>query len=120
MTSLGDAALDALTSAGLDPAEVERIVLAALHEDLVLGPDLTTEATVPAGATATADVVARRRRIPAAVLARLAPGRRRGLPRRRRPAPVGTARAAADVRADDAQPADSPVGRRHPDPSLGR
>jgi len=59
MTSLGDAALDALTSAGLDPVEVERIVLAALHEDLVLGPDLTTEATVPAGATATADVVAR-------------------------------------------------------------
>jgi nicotinate-nucleotide pyrophosphorylase (carboxylating) len=59
MTTLGADVLDALTSAGLDPAEVERVVLAALHEDLVLGPDLTTEATVPAGATATADVVAR-------------------------------------------------------------
>jgi nicotinate-nucleotide pyrophosphorylase (carboxylating) len=59
MTGFTFRVLDALTSAGLDPDEVERIVVGALHEDLALGPDVTTEATVSAGATATADVVAR-------------------------------------------------------------
>jgi nicotinate-nucleotide pyrophosphorylase (carboxylating) len=49
----------ALADAGLDPGEVDRIVRTALEEDLRFGPDVTTAATVPAGAVATADVVAR-------------------------------------------------------------
>jgi nicotinate-nucleotide pyrophosphorylase (carboxylating) len=51
--------LYALEVAGLDPAEVERVVRTALAEDLRLGPDVTTEATVPPAATATAHVIAR-------------------------------------------------------------
>jgi nicotinate-nucleotide pyrophosphorylase (carboxylating) len=47
----------ALDDAGLDPAEVEYVVRRALEEDLAHGPDVTTEATVPAGARATGDVV---------------------------------------------------------------
>jgi nicotinate-nucleotide pyrophosphorylase (carboxylating) len=49
----------ALTAAGLDPADVERVVTAALEEDLRYGDDVTTMATVAAGLTATAEVVAR-------------------------------------------------------------
>lgn len=49
----------ALTAAGLDPAGTEAVVRTALAEDLRYGPDVTTEATVPAGAVATADVAAR-------------------------------------------------------------
>jgi nicotinate-nucleotide pyrophosphorylase (carboxylating) len=49
----------ALTAAGLEPAEVARVVRRALEEDLALGPDVTTESTVPAGARATGDVVPR-------------------------------------------------------------
>jgi nicotinate-nucleotide pyrophosphorylase (carboxylating) len=49
-----------LLAAGLDPAEVERIVQTALDEDLRYGPDVTTTATAPAGATAAGSVVARR------------------------------------------------------------
>ncbi|HEY1640240.1 MAG TPA: carboxylating nicotinate-nucleotide diphosphorylase [Streptosporangiaceae bacterium] len=49
----------ALTAAGLDPAGTEAVVRAALEEDLRFGPDVTTEATVAAGAVATADVAAR-------------------------------------------------------------
>ncbi len=49
----------ALSAAGLDPAHVERVVRAALAEDLALGPDVTTDATVPAGGRATGDVVPR-------------------------------------------------------------
>jgi nicotinate-nucleotide pyrophosphorylase (carboxylating) len=49
----------ALTAAELDPAEVVRVVRRALEEDLALGPDVTTESTVPAGARATGDVVPR-------------------------------------------------------------
>jgi len=48
-----------LAAAGLDPAEVVRVVRRALEEDLVLGPDVTTNATVPEGARATGDVVPR-------------------------------------------------------------
>jgi nicotinate-nucleotide pyrophosphorylase (carboxylating) len=59
MTRLAPTVVDALTTAGLDPVEVQRLVLGALHEDLVLGPDITTEATVPTGAAGAADVVAR-------------------------------------------------------------
>jgi nicotinate-nucleotide pyrophosphorylase (carboxylating) len=50
---------DAMTAAGLDPVEVEHVIRRALDEDLALGPDVTTDATVPAGAQATGDVVPR-------------------------------------------------------------
>ena len=43
----------------VDPAEVRRGVAVALDEDLRLGPDVTTEATVSADAVGTARVVAR-------------------------------------------------------------
>ncbi|TQN43969.1 nicotinate-nucleotide pyrophosphorylase [carboxylating] [Blastococcus colisei] len=49
----------ALDSAGLDPAEVVRVIRRALEEDLTLGPDVTTNSTVPADARATGDVVPR-------------------------------------------------------------
>jgi nicotinate-nucleotide pyrophosphorylase (carboxylating) len=49
----------ALEKGGLDPADVERVVRMALAEDLALGPDVTTLATVPADASATGDVVPR-------------------------------------------------------------
>jgi nicotinate-nucleotide pyrophosphorylase (carboxylating) len=52
--------VEALRSAGLDPAEVERIVRTALEEDL--GPDrldVTSAATIPQEQVDTADVVAR-------------------------------------------------------------
>ncbi|GGL28405.1 L-aspartate oxidase [Planomonospora parontospora] len=48
-----------LTAAGLDPAEVGAVVDAALREDLQEAGDVTSIATIPAGQTATADVVAR-------------------------------------------------------------
>jgi nicotinate-nucleotide pyrophosphorylase (carboxylating) len=51
--------VDALTAAGLEPADVVRVVRRALEEDLALGPDVTTDSTVPAGARATGDVVPR-------------------------------------------------------------
>lgn len=43
----------------LDQSSVDRVVEVALAEDLVDGPDITTTATVPAGATAVAALVAR-------------------------------------------------------------
>jgi nicotinate-nucleotide pyrophosphorylase (carboxylating) len=48
-----------LRAAGLDPHEVARIVSAALAEDLRYGPDVTTEATVPPGAAAVAEITPR-------------------------------------------------------------
>lgn len=50
---------DALGSAGLDPAELERVIRRALDEDLAFGPDVTTESTVAASARSTGDVVPR-------------------------------------------------------------
>jgi nicotinate-nucleotide pyrophosphorylase (carboxylating) len=50
---------EALLAAGLDPADVVRVVRAALDEDLSFGPDVTTLSTVPADARATGDVVPR-------------------------------------------------------------
>lgn len=50
---------DSLVSAGLDPIEVEQIINTAINEDLHLGPDVTTEATVEKDAEIVADVVAR-------------------------------------------------------------
>ena len=48
-----------LTLLGLDPAEVGRVVRTAFAEDLFLGPDITTLATIPAGMNGRADLVAR-------------------------------------------------------------
>jgi nicotinate-nucleotide pyrophosphorylase (carboxylating) len=48
-----------LEKSGLDPAEVESVVRTALDEDLALGPDVTTIATVAEDARATGDVVPR-------------------------------------------------------------
>jgi nicotinate-nucleotide pyrophosphorylase (carboxylating) len=59
MSTLREEIAKELQSAGLDPAEVERVVRVALDEDLAFGPDVTTLATVPAGARATGDVVPR-------------------------------------------------------------
>jgi nicotinate-nucleotide pyrophosphorylase (carboxylating) len=50
---------DSLRAAGLDPAEVERVIRRALEEDLAFGPDVTTDATVSPQAQATGDVVPR-------------------------------------------------------------
>jgi nicotinate-nucleotide pyrophosphorylase (carboxylating) len=49
----------ALIAGGLDPAEVVRVVRRALEEDLALGPDVTTDSTVPEGSRTTGDVVPR-------------------------------------------------------------
>jgi len=43
----------------LDPADLDRVVRAALEEDLRYGPDVTTAAVIPPGTTSVADVVAR-------------------------------------------------------------
>jgi nicotinate-nucleotide pyrophosphorylase (carboxylating) len=51
---------DGLRAAGLDPAEVHGWVRAALAEDLRYGPDVTTQATVPADAVAEARITPRR------------------------------------------------------------
>ena len=56
---LGPATEAALRAAGLDPAGVSRAVRTALAEDLRYGPDVTTEATVPAHATAVAEITPR-------------------------------------------------------------
>ena len=57
--SLRDGLAVALQADGLDPAAVERLIRTALEEDLAFGPDVTTEATVPADAVATGDVTPR-------------------------------------------------------------
>ncbi|MDJ0361044.1 carboxylating nicotinate-nucleotide diphosphorylase [Rhodococcus sp. H29-C3] len=51
--------MSALTEQGLDPHEVRALIRTALDEDLRYGPDVTTIATVPADAVASASVVAR-------------------------------------------------------------
>ncbi|GGS84605.1 carboxylating nicotinate-nucleotide diphosphorylase [Streptomyces chromofuscus] len=48
-----------LADAGLDPVEVEDIANVAVQEDLAGGVDVTTVATIPQDAVATADFVAR-------------------------------------------------------------
>ncbi|MFJ4470230.1 carboxylating nicotinate-nucleotide diphosphorylase [Streptomyces sp. NPDC089424] len=48
-----------LADAGLDPVEVEDIANMAIQEDLAGGVDVTTVATIPEDAVATADFVAR-------------------------------------------------------------
>jgi nicotinate-nucleotide pyrophosphorylase (carboxylating) len=51
--------VDSLRAAGLDPDEVADVVRRALAEDLAYGPDVTTTASVPAGAQCVADLVPR-------------------------------------------------------------
>jgi nicotinate-nucleotide pyrophosphorylase (carboxylating) len=58
-TGLSAGTRAALDAAGLDPSYVASVVRLALDEDLALGPDVTTEATVPATAVARGSVVAR-------------------------------------------------------------
>ena len=61
MTGLSKSTVESLTAVGLDPVAVRRIVVAALEEDLggPGGVDVTSVATIPAGQTGTADLVAR-------------------------------------------------------------
>ncbi|MFE9426643.1 carboxylating nicotinate-nucleotide diphosphorylase [Kitasatospora sp. NPDC006697] len=58
-TGLDPALAELLEEAGLDPVEVEDIATLALAEDLAGGEDVTSVATVPADAVATADFTAR-------------------------------------------------------------
>jgi nicotinate-nucleotide pyrophosphorylase (carboxylating) len=72
-----------LQSVGLDPVAVARFASAALAEDLAGGSDVTTAATVAAGATGRADLVARSAGVVAglpvaAAVFALAPGNRSG------------------------------------------
>lgn len=57
--SLHAVVAERLLAAGLDPADTERTVRAALAEDLRYGPDVTSAATAAPGALAVAGVVAR-------------------------------------------------------------
>lgn len=59
MTSLSAGVSEKLMSSGLDPAEVERVVRTALAEDLHLGADVTTVATITPESKGQANVVAR-------------------------------------------------------------
>lgn len=59
MTALPVSLSERLASSGLDPAQVERVVEAALAEDLSFGADVTTLATIPAEMKGEANVVAR-------------------------------------------------------------
>ncbi|MGU3294897.1 carboxylating nicotinate-nucleotide diphosphorylase [Williamsia sp. M5A3_1d] len=52
---------DPFAAQGLDAADVARIIATALDEDLRFGPDVTTAATVPAGARTTAVIASRDR-----------------------------------------------------------
>lgn len=65
--TLSESVAAGLLAAGLDPTDTERVVRTALDEDLRYGPDVTTTATVAAGAVATGDVVARRAGVVAGV-----------------------------------------------------
>ncbi|MEV0910967.1 carboxylating nicotinate-nucleotide diphosphorylase [Streptomyces hokutonensis] len=56
---LDPALAELLADAGLDPVEVEDIANVAVQEDLDGGVDVTTVATIPEGAVATADFSAR-------------------------------------------------------------
>jgi nicotinate-nucleotide pyrophosphorylase (carboxylating) len=78
--TLHDATTTGLAAAGLDPAEARRVAVAALEEDLRYGPDVTTLATVPAGLTGTAEVVAREPGVLAGVPVALAVLDAAGLP----------------------------------------
>jgi nicotinate-nucleotide pyrophosphorylase (carboxylating) len=57
---LSTSTVDSLKAAGLDVVQTHELVRAALAEDLRYGPDATTEATVPADASAKAEFNTRR------------------------------------------------------------
>jgi nicotinate-nucleotide pyrophosphorylase (carboxylating) len=59
MAELGAELSARLSSSGLDPASVVRLLRAGLAEDLADGPDVTTAATIPRERMGTADLVAR-------------------------------------------------------------
>jgi len=59
MTELPAELSERLTAAGLDPAEVVRVVRLALAEDLAGRVDVTTAATIPAGSVGAAELVSR-------------------------------------------------------------
>src|SRR5215469_10362002 len=59
MAELSDELNVRLLSAGLDPAAVTAVIQSGLAEDLADGPDVTTAATIPAGAIGLADLVTR-------------------------------------------------------------
>lgn len=73
---------DHWSDAALEEAAVQRLIDVAIEEDLRLGADVTTEATVPVDAVGSADVVARRAGViagvPVAVAVAEAVGRRLG------------------------------------------
>ena len=117
-------------------AEARAVIRRALDEDLRYGPDVTTEATVPADATTTAALVAREGGVIAGVdvallvldevlgmggyrvLQRLSDGDR--LERHVIALRVEARHAGiADGRADDAEPRVPPVRHRHRDPAVG-
>ncbi|RJQ88120.1 carboxylating nicotinate-nucleotide diphosphorylase [Amycolatopsis panacis] len=56
---LSDAVMRTLTAAGLEVADVRRVVITALAEDLRYGPDATTASTVPEDARAVAELTPR-------------------------------------------------------------
>jgi nicotinate-nucleotide pyrophosphorylase (carboxylating) len=58
-TTFSAPVVQALRAATLEEADVARVVSTALAEDLRYGPDVTTGATVPAGATAVAEITPR-------------------------------------------------------------
>jgi nicotinate-nucleotide pyrophosphorylase (carboxylating) len=58
-TRISDVVRARLADAGLDPADVERLIAVAVDEDLDGGVDVTTVATVPIGQRSTLDLVAR-------------------------------------------------------------
>jgi nicotinate-nucleotide pyrophosphorylase (carboxylating) len=64
---LGRETTAALVAGGLDPAGIVQVVRRALGEDLALGPDVTTDSTVPEGARVTGDVIPRTRGVFAGV-----------------------------------------------------
>ena len=58
-TRISDVVSARLAEAGLDPADIERLIAVAVDEDLDGGVDVTTVATVPIGQRSTLDLVAR-------------------------------------------------------------
>jgi nicotinate-nucleotide pyrophosphorylase (carboxylating) len=78
--AFGAAVTAALGAAGLDAEDTARVVAGALAEDLRYGPDLTTLATVPDGAVASARVTARGAGVLAGVPVALAVLEAAGLP----------------------------------------
>ncbi|MDR8408347.1 L-aspartate oxidase [Nonomuraea sp. 3-1Str] len=86
-----------LGAAGLDPAEVDALIGRALAEDLQEAGDVTSLATIPAGARAVADVVARADGVVAGLAAAEAVFVRLGATRAERRAKDGERVRAGDV-----------------------